>query len=205
MTQQAYHVRLTAEFDVYGLATGFLEAGLPMTTIHHFFSVSVRYASRPSNLSNRLPVFLKTQWSKIMPEWMHKNDDYRILRTIIDAAHFLGQDNMFKRYSLDGGRTILVNGYSITTYLEPMTPEELAKMEWTWSHADDAKLATEQIRPPVRIIGHDASPEDQPGTQRKSPYYLHAVNIVDKARGRATFVYRNERGREITVDWVEGQ
>ena len=140
-----------------------------------------------------------------MPEWMHRNDDYVMLRTIIDAAHFLGQDNMFKRYSLDGGRTILVNGYSITTYLEPMTSEDLSKVEWTWSHADDAKLTTEDVRPPIRIIGHAATKEDQHGTQRKSPYYLQAVKHVDKVKGRATFVYRNERGREITIDWAEQQ
>jgi len=30
---------LISEFDVYGHASGFLESGLPMMTLHHFFSV----------------------------------------------------------------------------------------------------------------------------------------------------------------------
>lgn len=138
-----------------------------------------------------------------MPEWMHQNDDYQILNIIIQAAHFLGHDNMFKRYSLDNGRTILVNGYSITNYLEPLTEENLSKMEWTWSHAADAKLLNENVRPPVTSIGHQPSKYDQPGSQRKSSYFLQGIREVDESVGRATFVYRNERGKEITVDWVE--
>jgi len=141
----------------------------------------------------------------MMPEWMHKNDDYKMLHVLIEAAHFLGQDNMFKRYSLSDGRTILVNGYSITNYLEPMTPNDLSKMEWTWSHAEDCKLVTDNVRPPITVIGHGVTVHDQPGKQRKSPYFLDQVKNVDKVIGRATFVYRNERSKEIIIDWVEGR
>lgn len=138
-----------------------------------------------------------------MPEWMHRNDDYKMLNVVLQAAHFLGQDNMFKRYSLDNGRTILVNGYSITNYYEALTPEELGKMEWTWSHAPDCKLINENVRPPITPIGHPPSKYDQQGSQRKSPYFLEEVREVDPSVGRATFVYRNERGKKIIVDWVE--
>ena len=138
-----------------------------------------------------------------MPHWMHRNDDYRSLHVLIQAAHFLGQDNMFKRYSMDGGRTILVNGYSITTYLEPLSSEDLTKMEWTWSHAPDGKLVTESVRPPITPIGYIPAENDQPGSQRKSPYFLQAVENVDEEMGRAIFVYRNERGKEIFIEWEE--
>lgn len=140
----------------------------------------------------------------MMPEWMHQNDDYRMLNVIIQAAHFLGQDNMFKRYSFDNGRTILVNGYSITNYAEPLTKEELTRMEWTWSHAPDGKLVNENVRPPITCIGHKQSEYDQQGSQRKSPYFLEEVREVNNIMGSASFVYRNERGKKIVVDWVEG-
>lgn len=143
------------------------------------------------------------QWAKIMPEWMHNNDNYRVLKLLTDAAHFLGQDNMFKRYSLDGGRTILVNGYSITNYYEPLTSEDLSKMEWTWIYTDEYKLANEKVRPPIRAIRHQMEPYMVQGKQWKSPYFLHKLKNVDKDRGRATFIYRNEQGKEITIDWVE--
>lgn len=138
-----------------------------------------------------------------MPPWMHQDDDYRLLHVMIQAAHFLGQDNMFKRYSMEGGRVIVVNGYSITTYLDPLTPEDLSKIEITWGFAPNDVLVYDNMRPPITSIGHRQSKEDRQGKQRKSSYFLHEIIDADDRLATATFVYRNERGKEIRVFWQE--
>lgn len=140
-----------------------------------------------------------------MPDWMHGGDTHRIVHTLLNASHFLGQDNMFQRFSLDGGRVILVNGYSITTYQEALTADDLSKIEYTWSRNPDDTLIYENVRPPVRVVGHRKIKWDLEGNQRKSPYYLDEVRDVDMVNGRATFVYRNDRSSRITIHWEEWQ
>jgi hypothetical protein len=175
-----------------------------MITLHHFFSVSLEaemvcYLSVARTLTWLLS---PAQWSTVMPSWMHNDDDYRMLHVLLQAAKFLGQDNLFKRYSFDSGRMILANGYSITTYLVPLTASELEKMEQTWGFGLDSNL-TFEVRPPITTIGHKQQPTDQQGEQRKSAYYLQAVENVNGPAGYATFVYRNEQGQEIVVDWID--
>lgn len=52
--------------------------------------------------------------------------DFEQIQILQKVAPFLGGDNMFKRYVFGDGKWLLVNGYSITYFEEPLTREDLS-------------------------------------------------------------------------------
>lgn len=54
--------------------------------------------------------------------------DYAQITLLKRVMEFLGGDNMFKRYVFGDGKWLMVQGYSLTIFEEPLKPAQLAKM-----------------------------------------------------------------------------
>jgi len=76
-------------------------------------------------------------WAQLVPKdpqrpgWPLVND-WLSMSIFLKAVAFLGGDNFLQRYSFDSGRVLLVNGYTVTVYTYPLTPDDLSKIEYTW-------------------------------------------------------------------------
>lgn len=90
-------------------------------------------------------------------------DQFSQILLLSQAAAFLGGDNMFKRYSFENGKTVLVNGYSITMHEEAMKPENFTRIEQTWRHDWELAYPTRELIP-ERL--------DMPGWAVKQTFYL---------------------------------
>lgn len=66
--------------------------------------------------------------------WVHlfgygtNHTDFEQIQILQRVAPFLGGDNMFKRYVFGNGKWLLVNGYSITYFEEPLKKNDLQVM-----------------------------------------------------------------------------
>ncbi|GAA5834190.1 hypothetical protein JCM3766R1_004485 [Sporobolomyces carnicolor] len=98
------------QFDIPGDTTGPLQSGAPILTLHHYLGGG----------------------------WVHlfgygtNHTDFEQIQILQRVAPFLGGDNMFKRYVFGNGKWLLVNGYSITYFEEPLKKNDLQVMEHTW-------------------------------------------------------------------------
>lgn len=54
--------------------------------------------------------------------------DFSQILLLRQVVEFLGGDNMFKRYIFGDGKWLLVQGYSITVFEQPLKRADLAKM-----------------------------------------------------------------------------
>lgn len=54
--------------------------------------------------------------------------DFEQITLIQRVLDFVGGDNMFRRYSFEDGKWLLVQGYSLTLFEEPLVVEDLALM-----------------------------------------------------------------------------
>ncbi|GAA5999777.1 uncharacterized protein JCM10292_003740 [Rhodotorula paludigena] len=133
------------QLDVLGDTTGVLQGGLPVLSMHHF---------------------LGGGWAHLHGYSTHLTDMEQIQR-IRDAAAFLGGDNMFQRYVFGDGKWLVVLGYSVTYFEEPLKPANLASMEHTWY--EDYRLAFADRR---RIEErHDPS-----GGPAKQTFYIDVLS-----------------------------
>ena len=140
-----------------------------------------------------------------MPEWHLQGDRILMIKVIMEASSFLGADNVFRRYAFDGGKALLVNGYSITTYSHPLSDEDLNALEMTWGRDSDSAIAAIGIRPAIvelghRVANHSTGLVDM--RRRKSSYFLADVHKLP-LYGQAVFIYRNDRGKRIELHWFD--
>lgn len=54
--------------------------------------------------------------------------DFEQITLIQRVLDFVGGDNMFRRYAFEDGKWLLVQGYSLTVFEEPLVVEDLALM-----------------------------------------------------------------------------
>ena len=94
------------QMDMQGDASGFLQAGKPLLTLHHWWG-----------------------WLDLFPN-KGAMDSMLLLSA---AARVVGGRNLLKRWVFDGGRVAMSLGYSITLYKEPLAADDLGKLEWTWT------------------------------------------------------------------------
>ncbi|GAA97389.1 hypothetical protein E5Q_04067 [Mixia osmundae IAM 14324] len=104
--------------------TGYFEAGLAITTLHHWLA-----------------------WFSIWQDTEHyRRDRLQSVLLMLSTARQLGGHNWGRRYLFDENRTMITLGYSVTLYKEPLTASDLEKIEWTW--APDRELY-DPVRPPL--------------------------------------------------------
>ncbi|KAK4705947.1 hypothetical protein P7C70_g247, partial [Phenoliferia sp. Uapishka_3] len=98
------------QFDIPGDTTGVLQSGIPFLNLHHYIGGT---------------------WVHLFGYGSYRTD-FSQIALLKRVMEFLGGDNMFKRYVFGDGRWLMVQGYSLTVYEEPLKPAQLAKMEHTW-------------------------------------------------------------------------
>ncbi|GAA5901305.1 uncharacterized protein JCM6883_000173 [Sporobolomyces salmoneus] len=98
------------QFDIPGDTTGPLQSGWPVLSLHHY---------------------LGGGWVHLFGYGTNRTD-FEQIQIFQRVAPFLGGDNLFKRYVFGNGKWLLVNGYSITYFEEPLKPNDLQVMEHTW-------------------------------------------------------------------------
>lgn len=141
------------------------QAGLPLLNLHHY---------------------LKGSWTRLFGYSMNYMEEFDQIRLLKKVASFLGGDNMFERYVFDNGHWLLVNGYSLTLFEEPLTRPMLKLAEHTWYQ--DYRLSIDD-RPEI--------PErrDDRGRAVKQTFYIDDLIFYEpeseqaKKGVRATFVY----------------
>ncbi|GAA95859.1 glycosyltransferase family 31 protein [Mixia osmundae IAM 14324] len=99
------------QFDLRGNPAGFLQAGLPILTIHH------------TTASN---------WAYAVPS--PGRDPFQVIGVLQRAAIFLGPDTLFRRYVFGDGKHVMTAGYSIVEYRHNLTPDDMTKMEKTYAN-----------------------------------------------------------------------
>ena len=192
--------------DIIGDAFGFLQSGISVISLHHYFTVSGVSQAPCAQLNKFIRALgLLSQWAQIMPEWHLEDDRLLMIKVIMEAASFLGSDNVFRRYAFDGGKALLVNGYSITTYSHPLSDEDLEAVEMTWDRDSDSAITATKVRPAIVELGQRAavdltSLDDI--RRRKSSYFLADVRKLP-LHGQAVFTYRNDRGKRIELHWSD--
>ncbi|ORY67936.1 hypothetical protein BCR35DRAFT_178607 [Leucosporidium creatinivorum] len=94
------------QFDIPGDSTGVLQSGIPFINLHHY---------------------LGGTWVHLFGYGTYRTD-FSQIQLLQRVVEFLGGDNMFKRYVFGDGKWLLVNGYSITFFEEPLTKNMMDKM-----------------------------------------------------------------------------
>lgn len=94
------------QLDLRGDATGFFQSGFLITSLHHFLS-----------------------WFTIFPPWTISGagDLRNTILIIARAAAAIGGDNFGRRYVFDGGKTVVHLGYSVVSYPNKITRQQLSK------------------------------------------------------------------------------
>jgi len=113
------------QFDIPGDTTGALQAGWQIHSLHRNFPYF-------NSLSSRLPILIDSMRVDYLGGgWAHlfgygtNHTDFEQIKIIQKVGLFLGGDNMFKRYVFGDGKWLLVNGYSITYFEEPLSRKDL--------------------------------------------------------------------------------
>lgn len=84
--------------DLRGDASGFLSAGFPLLSLHHWVG-----------------------WLKVFPN----RTGIDAVQLLAEASDAIGGQNMFRRFVFDGGRTAWTAGYSVMAHLTPLSTDEL--------------------------------------------------------------------------------
>ncbi|GAA5833113.1 hypothetical protein JCM5353_004238 [Sporobolomyces roseus] len=142
------------QFDIPGDTTGALQAGWQIHSLHHY---------------------LGGGWAHLFG-YGTNHTDFEQIKIIQKVGLFLGGDNMFKRYVFGDGKWLLVNGYSITYFEEPLTRKDLLTLEHTWYI--DYPLILED-RPPV--------PERHGEKPAKQTFYIDGIETISAQS--AVFTY----------------
>ena len=133
------------------------------------------------------------------------SDDRKAIDIISRSVRFLGGDNLFRRYIFDDGRTLLTSGYSITLFDQPLTPDDLTKIEYTWSCA--LSIAVRMLtRPDDGYNMRFPQRPNVPEGNGKTTYYILDVDeagapSLGQPQTRLTFAARD--GRRIDLLWSE--
>ncbi|BGO89742.1 hypothetical protein NBRC10512_004396 [Rhodotorula toruloides] len=107
LDQLVEEVPAMRQMDIRGDATGYLTAGTaPFLSLHHWSS-----------------------WLDVFPGI----DAFRAIDILSSAASAVGGPNFLRRWIFDEGRVTWTVGHSITVHREALTPEDLTRIEWTWS------------------------------------------------------------------------
>ncbi|GAA5926610.1 uncharacterized protein JCM15063_000323 [Sporobolomyces koalae] len=161
------------QYDIPGDSTGILQSGWPVLSLHHYLGGG----------------------------WVHlfgygsNHTDFEQIGIIQQVAAFLGGDNMFTRHVFGDGKWLLVNGYSITYFEEPLKPEDLTLLEHTW-----------YVDHPLIFKDRPAIPERHGPGPAKQTFYIETISD----RG-AVFTYlqadswdenvKNEERVKLQVYW----
>ncbi|BGP17555.1 hypothetical protein JCM10213_004096 [Rhodosporidiobolus nylandii] len=145
------------QFDIPGDTTGVLQGGIPVISMHHFMA---------------------SGWVHLFAYGSPHTDMEQITR-VRDAAAFLGGDNMFHRYIFGNGKWLLVNGYSLTYFEQPLKKEEMQYMEHTWYEGYTLSF---EDRPHI-LERHDPS-----GKPAKQTFYIEATEILSPNSALFTFL-----------------
>ncbi|KAL8279176.1 hypothetical protein RQP46_008432 [Phenoliferia psychrophenolica] len=141
------------QFDIPGDTTGVLQSGIPFLNLHHYIGGT---------------------WVHLFGYGSYRTD-YSQITLLKRVMEFLGGDNMFKRYVFGDGKWLMVQGYSLTIFEEPLKPAQLAKMEHTWY---EGYRLSYPDRPPV--------PErhDWDGLKVKQTFYIWDEHLTSSERVR---------------------
>lgn len=110
---------------------------------------------------------------------------------LLKAARFLGGDNLFRRSVHNNGSELINLGYSITFFDQPLSPQDLNSVEYTWSY--DAY----QLRYPSRARILE---KDQSGEGGKRTYYLSDIQLGSDGQS-ATFVHLDRFKNQLDLIW----
>ncbi|GJN90123.1 hypothetical protein Rhopal_003122-T1 [Rhodotorula paludigena] len=158
------------QFDVLGDTTGVLQGGLPVLSMHHF---------------------LGGGWAHLHGYSTPLTDMEQIQR-LRDAAAFLGGNNMFQRYVFGDGKWLVVLGYSVTYFEEPLKPADLASMytqEHTWY--EDYRLAFADRR---RIEER----HDPAGRPAKQTFYIDSTDVLSANTAVFSFLQADSWDESLT-------
>jgi len=130
------------------------------------------------------------------------SDDRKAIDIIGRSVRFLGGDNLFRRYIFDDGRTLLTSGYSISLFDQPLTADDLTKIEYTWSCACGLNALADSADD-----GYNMRFPQRPNIAEgngKTTYYILDINDAGtSAQGRpqTRFTFAARDGRRIQLLW----
>ena len=94
------------QLDIRGDATGWFQSGFRLTSVQHWSS-----------------------WYSLFPPWhpSGEGDLRKGIRMLGRAAVGVGGDNWGRRYAFDGGKVVVVLGYSVTIYDQPVSKSDMTQ------------------------------------------------------------------------------
>ncbi|GAA6001090.1 hypothetical protein JCM10207_007408 [Rhodosporidiobolus poonsookiae] len=120
LEQLVEEVPAMRQMDIRGDATGYLTAGTaPFLSLHHWAS-----------------------WLRLFPTL----DGLPSIQLLSSAASALGGPNFLRRWVFDDGTVSLTLGYAITVHREPLSGDDLRRIEWTWDEHEPRKEARPALR-----------------------------------------------------------
>ncbi|TNY18111.1 glycosyltransferase-like protein [Rhodotorula diobovata] len=108
------------QMDIRGDATGYLTAGTaPFLSLHHWAG-----------------------WLDLIPGV----DGIEAVKLLGDASSAVGGPNFLRRWLFDGGLVVFTVGHSITFHREALSPEDIARIEWTWEAHEPRRPSRRGLR-----------------------------------------------------------
>lgn len=162
----------STEFDIPGDSTGVFQSGIPIVSMHHFMASGwVRPPSLPSSPCLTL-LANSPHLSQIhLFAYGSVHTELEQITRVRDAAAFLGGDNVFSRHVFGNGKWLVVHGYSVTYFEEPLKREDLALMVRCAASPLLSKNRADAHGPPTQehtwYEGYPLSFEDRPHIQER--------------------------------------
>ncbi|KAM0752729.1 hypothetical protein T439DRAFT_323343 [Meredithblackwellia eburnea MCA 4105] len=155
------------QFDIPGDGTGLFQSGIPFLNLHHYLGGS---------------------WIHLFG-YSHYLTEFDQILLIKKVVSFLGGDNLFKRYVFGGGKWLLVQGYSVTLFEEPLEKDMLRKMEHTWYK--EHTLIDFPERPMIE------ERHDWDGKKVKQTFYIDDIKILSPKKALFTYVMADKWDENI--------
>ncbi|KAL8293325.1 hypothetical protein RQP46_000026 [Phenoliferia psychrophenolica] len=121
-----------SQMDLRGDASGFMSAGTPLLSLHHWAS-----------------------WLDLVPGVSGLD----AIALFTAGSNAIGGQNLFRRWTFDGGKTVWTAGYSVMIHETPLSEEDLRRVEHTWDGY-------------IPIVDH------RPARMEKLTYYITKVERV---------------------------
>ncbi|GAA5971806.1 hypothetical protein JCM3765_003504 [Sporobolomyces pararoseus] len=155
------------QFDIPGDTTGPMQYGWPVLSLHHY---------------------LGGGWVHLFGYGTNRTD-FEQIQILQRVAPFLGGDNLFKRYVFGNGKWLLVNGYSITYFEEPLKKEDLKSMEHTW-----------YVDYPLILEDRPGIPERHGPGPAKQTFYIDDIETTSDKNAVFTYIQADSWDENMKVE-----
>lgn len=130
--------------DIRGDATGYLTAGTaPFLSLQCVQPrLPVLETVRSQNANTLLSHSHWAGWLDLIPGV----DGIEAVKLLGDASSAVGGPNFLRRWLFDGGLVVFTVGHSITFHREALSPEDIARIEWTWEAHEPRRPSRRGLR-----------------------------------------------------------